>query len=70
MIRKRSPQLALFDVVPQPRAMRTESLAVYSLVLALRSRGIPVFRHGRKGHLVDGRRVLSAKMLKRMVEAA
>lgn len=69
MNRRRPPaQLPLFGTVAQPRFTRPEPWSLYLAVLTLRRKGLRVCRHGRYAHLVEGKRVLSSKLLIQMAQ--
>lgn len=69
-MKRPTPQPDLFGPVPQPRAHDPEPWDLWLAVLALRKRGLRVYRHGRRAHSVGGQVVHSARRVIAMAQSA
>lgn len=56
-------QPPLFSTPRQPRYREPEPEHIYAAVLALRARGIRIWRGGRTTHIVNGKRLTDRQLL-------
>lgn len=70
IVSRKKCERELFGIVLQPRVVAPEKPLVYAAVLALRRKGLQVFRAGRQQHLIcnattcRGRKVTTPELLK------